>query len=335
MSDSAPSSASPNPTSSNKPVRSPVERVIVWGGIAILLGLLAFEARQKYSYEPTLTGLRNVLNDETDKGVKLSEVRKIIAGSPTEERIPHGRRVYHRILLKWPSLFKDYRVELIVESQGEDPLVAGFSTPGGTDPEPPEPPTREVIGGDSPTMPTGMMGGPGSGGGQQRGRGLIGIALRSEVASELKLTDEQKSKLTDLQSGAREAMQSLQSLSDGERSAAMKTLRDAQEKSVRETLEEPQFSRLLQLLWREAGLAAVERDDVAMALELSAEQRDKLKPILADRQAGMRTMFGAPPDVVEQKRKEWDDQSRAVLTEDQLKKWDELLGPPAPEPAAN
>ena len=136
MSDHSPISASQTPTPPDKKPRSPVERVIVWGGIAILLGVLAFEARQKYSYDPTVSQLRKLLSEDTEKYMKLSEIRPLIIGSPSEEKLPHARKAYHRINLKWPSLFKDYRVELIVESEGNDPLVAGFSTPGGTDPEP-------------------------------------------------------------------------------------------------------------------------------------------------------------------------------------------------------
>ena len=366
MPDPTPVPASQTPTPPSKKPRSPVERVIVWGGIAILLGILAFEARQKYSYDPTVSQLRKLLSDETEKYMKLSEVRPMIAGSPTEVRTPHDRKAYHKIDLKWPSLFKDYRVQLIVESEGDDPLVAGFSTPGGTDPEPvASPPTSTGTASAAPPMQmAGMMpmggpgmggpggggagrpgaagrpggagaGGPGAGmggGGPSRGRGLVAMAQREEVVAELKLNEEQTAKLTELQAGARGAFQALQGLPEDERAAAMKAMREGQEKSVSEILDEPQFGRLLQLVWRETGLASVERDDVAKALGLSDEQREKLSPILADRQSGQRDLRDAPPEVAAQKRKEWDDQLRAVLTEEQAQQWEGLLGPPAPEP---
>lgn len=370
MSDRPPVSTSENPTPPGKKPRSPVERVIVWGGIAILLGVLAFEARQKYSYDPTVSRLRKALTEDTEKYMKLSEVRQMIAGSPTWEQTPHDRRAYHRINLKWPSLFKDYRVELIVESEGTDPLVAGFSTPGGTDPEPvarvnPSPETSAAaaasaspmgmpmggMGGGGQGRPgaagrpggagmgggpaAGMGGGPGGGmgGGPQRGRGVIAMAQRAEVVAELKLTDEQVAKLAELQAGSRAGFQSAQALPESERAEALKTLREEQEKSVGELLDEPQFNRLRQLVWREAGLTAVERDDVAKALGLSDEQREKLRPLLADRQSAMREYFAAPPEILEKKRKEWDDLLRAALTDEQVKQWEELLGPPAPTPA--
>lgn len=182
-----------------------------------------------------------------------------------------------------------------------------------------------------------MGGGPSAGGmgggGAPRGRGLIAMAQREEIVAELKLTEEQTAKLTELQADSRSAFQTLQALPDDERAAAMKSMREAQEKSVSEVLDAPQFARLLQLLWRETGLASIERDDVAKGLGLSDEQREKLTPILADRQSGQRALREAPAEVVTQKRKEWDDQLRAVLTEEQAQQWEELLGPPAPEPA--
>ena len=362
MSDRPPMSASQTPTPPSKKPRSSVERVIVWGGIAILGCVLAFEARQKYSYDPTVSKLRKALSEDTEKHVKLSEIEKMISGSPTKVTSPHGSRLYNTIDLKWPSLFKDYRVQLIVEREDADPLVAGFTTPGGTDPEPVAKRTTSTE--TASAMPTMPMGGPGmggpsgrgpgrpgaagrpggggmgggqgaamGGGGPPRGRGLVAMAQREEVVSELKLTEEQTAKLTELQAGARGAFQALQALPEGERADAMKTMREGQEKSVSEILDEPQFARLLQLAWRETGLASVERDDVAKALGLSDEQREKLRPILADRQSGQRELRDTPPEVAAQKRKDWDDQLRAVHSDEQAKQWEELLGAPALEPA--
>jgi hypothetical protein len=182
-------------------------------------------------------------------------------------------------------------------------------------------------------MGPGGLGGPGGGGGQ-RGRGIIAIAQREEVVPELKLSEEQTSKLTELQTSSRGGFQALQALPEEERAAAMKTMREQQEQSVKEILDETQFSRLLQLMWRETGLASVERDDVAKSLGLSDEQRNTLKPILADRQSGLRALREAPPEVAAEKRKAWEDQLRAVLTEDQSKQWEELLGPALVAPAA-
>ena len=373
MSDHPPVSTSQTPTPPGKKPRSPVERVIVWGGIAVLGCVLAFEARQKYSYDPTVTQLRKVFSEDTEKYVKLSEIEKMISGSPSRATAPHERKSYKTIDLKWPSLFKDYRVQLIVENEGADPLVAGFTTPGGTDPEPVAKPANSnanAAASANPTMQGGMAGmgpmmgppggpgggrpgaagrpgvetaggppggGPPGGGGPPRGRGLLGLAQRGEVVAELKLTEEQTAKLTELQSGSREAFTAMQALPEDQRAEAMKTMREGLEKSVSEVLDEPQFARLLQLQWRETGLASLERDDVAKGLGLSEEQRDKLRPILADRQSGLRGLFSAPPEVAAQKRQEWDDQLRAVLTEEQLKQWEELLGPPEPAaaPAAN
>jgi len=360
MSDRPANAVSQTPTPSGKKPRNPVERVIVWGGIAVMLGVVAYEAVHKYAYDSTVSRMRKMVSDDTEKYMKLSEVRALIAGLPTEVKSPHERKAYNKLDFKWPSMFKDYRVQLIVEREGDDPLVAGFSTPGGIDPAeeaanreaPPSsdaahastpPPSLSSMaptggpsmGGRGPGRP-GAAGGPGAapgGGSAPRGRGLIAIAQREEVVAELKLTEEQTAKLAELQTAARGGFQALQAVPEAERPAAMKAMREGQEKSVSEVLDAPQFTRLLQLTWRETGLASVERDDVATGLGLSDEQREKLRPILADRQSGQRALREASPEEAAQKRKDWDDQLRAVLTEDQAKQWEELLGTPAPEPA--
>ena len=74
MSDNASSSNNaaagtpPNP-SSPKP-RNPVERAIVWGLIAVLVGVMLFEAKQKYAYP-----------DWLERRVKLAalEVRDLLS----------------------------------------------------------------------------------------------------------------------------------------------------------------------------------------------------------------------------------------------------------------
>ena len=140
MADPSPASPSPAPANkADKKPRSPVERVIVWGGIAVLGCLTLFEARQKYSYDPTVGQLKVVLKEVLIDGgepVKLSEVRKVIYGSPLETPMPDERNIYRQIQLKWPSLVKDYRVNLVVEAKGDDPIVFEFNTPGGTETDP-------------------------------------------------------------------------------------------------------------------------------------------------------------------------------------------------------
>ena len=134
MSDRPANAVSQTPTPSGKKPRNPVERVIVWGGIAVMLGVVAYESVHKYAYDSTVSRMRKMVSDDTEKYMKLSEVRALIAGLPTEVKSPHERKAYNKLDFKWPSMFKDYRVQLIVEREGDDPLVAGFSTPGGIDP---------------------------------------------------------------------------------------------------------------------------------------------------------------------------------------------------------
>lgn len=336
-----------------KKPRSPVERAIVWGGILILAGVLAFEARQKSSYGSSIDRVKKAFAEQelVDKHYTLTDVRQLIAGGPSETQSPHANKAWRRLEMKWPSLFKDYRMEFIMENDGENPLVITFSTPQGEDPEPTVPPGNETAGGPAahaPPMPMGgpgMMGmgggrgpgggGPGGGAGGRppRGRGMIAMALRDEVAEELKLSDNQRGKLTEIQEGQRGEMEKLRELPDDLRAEAMKQARAKTELAARDALDEAQFVRLRQLLWRELGLAALERDDAAEALGMNDEEKAKLRAVFVERQASQGGLRDASPDQMAEWRKQWEDRIRGVVTEAQLKQWEELLGSPAPAAA--
>jgi hypothetical protein len=347
MTDRAPGSLPSSPDNPSTPApkkpRSPVERAIVWGLIAVLGGIMAFEARQKMSYGSTLSRIQVAFRDDSEKQHTLSEVRRMISGSPRELQTPHARKSLRRMELHWASLFKDYRMELVFENEGDtDPFVLGFSTPQGTDPESvvvadDASSTPTLVGASPPGMgsassamprPGGTPGMGGGAGGQPRGRGMVALAQREDVVAELKLSEGQIAKLAELQASMRGAFMQLQGVPEDQRPDAMKKMREGTEQSVRESLDEAQFARLRQLLWRETGLAALERDDAATALGLINEQKEKLKPILSERQSALRELREAPADVVAQARQEWDERIRATLTEEQVKQWEELLGPP-------
>ena len=133
MSDNASSSNNaaagtpPNPAAP-KP-RNPVERAIVWGLIAVLVGVMLFEAKQKYAYTPSLNRITAAFKDDGEKSFKLSEVRQMLSGSPKETEIVSKGKFNRTIELQWLSLFKEYRLQLIVEKNVDDPVVMSFSTP--------------------------------------------------------------------------------------------------------------------------------------------------------------------------------------------------------------
>lgn len=347
------SSNDANPTPSSKPPRNPVERLIVWGGIAIISGITLMEAHAKTGHSWTITRLKKEFSDENDRYASWSRVQTFISGYPTHKPVSTGSTTRKNVLLTWPSLFKTYQIELVMENEGTDPLVLGFTTPGSVDelelagfPAPTDPSSggnvsqeqMELI---TPSLPPGFtpMGASGGGGGRPGGGGrgagggsrrlsLLSLALRPTVTTELKLTEEQSKKLAEVQENAQSAFMGLQSVPEEQRPQAMRELRDKQEATLREVVDEAQFTRLRQLYWRENGLASLERDDVATLLGLGSEERDKLKPVLDERQQELRGMRQASPQEISDKRAEWDTKLRELLTEDQRAKWKEALGAP-------
>ncbi len=342
MSDTAPDASAPQ-----KPKRNPVERVVVWGLILVLLGVLGFEAKQQYAYGAALKSLQDAFKaDDANSYHKLSDVRKMMGSSPKETALPVKTKLHRSLEFQWASLFKEYKLVLQTESIGDDPLVLSFETPNAEEPAQPTaspassapvaagPTTMPGMGGGGPAMgpPGGGPGGPGGqGGGQQRPRNLQGMAEREDVIAELKLTEEQVEKVKTAGRMMSGAMMNLQSVPQAERGAArLKAIADS-ETSVKDALQSDQYSRLMQLYWRDAGLVALEREDAAAAVSLTDEQKTKLREVLDERRKDLAGMREAPREEVDKKRKAWDEKLTAVLTEEQVKKWEEALGAPLPE----
>ncbi|HEX4412548.1 MAG TPA: hypothetical protein VH107_02900 [Lacipirellulaceae bacterium] len=158
-----------------------------------------------------------------------------------------------------------------------------------------------------PGPPPGGFGGPGGPGGFGGG-GLLGLAMRDEVQQELQLVDEQKDKVhalsDDMRTKVREEMgsmfQGLQGASDEDRRAKFDEIRTKfesinkdMEKKLDGVLLPHQLERLkqidLQNKMRQRGASALTGGDVAEALNLSDEQRDKLEKRAAEVQEELQT----------------------------------------------
>ena len=149
-----------------KKPRSPVERTLVWGGIAALLAVVLLEARAQQGYARTLEALSTRM--EGDVELTLDQAMPLLAFSPALSA-PTPSADGNEIKCSWFSLFKkgQYEITLIVNKDA-DPLLLSFTTP-----VPPEEPEEEAppavaSSGASSGPPGGMgmgMGGPGMGGG--------------------------------------------------------------------------------------------------------------------------------------------------------------------------
>jgi hypothetical protein len=125
-------SSAPSPA---KP-RSPIERAIVWGGILVLVVLVAIEFNWKRSHETALSSLlEKIKQDEmANTSLKAADVKAIVG-----ERVPRvenlsGRRLVSNAarveIYSWPTLNMLRKRELYVYygiGEGDDADVIGVT----------------------------------------------------------------------------------------------------------------------------------------------------------------------------------------------------------------
>jgi Spy/CpxP family protein refolding chaperone len=213
-----------------------------------------------------------------------------------------------------------------------------------------------VAGLASAQNPGGGRGGRGgAGGGQGRGFGggmgggvTIAMLLGNEgVQKELKLTDEQKSKVKEFSDAQRAKMAELRP-QGGEQPdvekirAAMKTASEAGDKFVKETLNADQQKRVVQIKYQAMlqvmGPNALTNDEVVKALTITDDQKDKFKTLGADmnkdRQELMQDARGTGDAATEARKKmttitkEYTAKAVDALTADQKKTWKDMTGEP-------
>lgn len=182
--------------------------------------------------------------------------------------------------------------------------------------------------------PAGRPGGPF--GGRLGGPMLMLVLLRNQqVQQELKLTDQQKQQLEQLGEQWREKMRGLRDLPPEERRQKVEGMRAEVEKQLSQILNEQQMKQLKQIALQVEGYAALERPEIADQVGLTKEQRQKIRDIL--RQAGekrreafqqgrsdRRAAFQRMREI-----RQWvDGEIEKLLTAEQKKKWQELVGAP-------
>jgi Spy/CpxP family protein refolding chaperone len=183
----------------------------------------------------------------------------------------------------------------------------------------------------------GMGGGPGGG---------LMLLTNKSVQEELKVDSAQAEKLNTLATGLREKQgeqfQKLQDLSQEERRAKMQEMGQAMAAEVRkgltEILKPEQVKRYDQIQLQQMGvLGAPGMPRVQEALNLTDDQRSKLRTIMEQQQESMREIFqggggGGDREAMMQKmtelRKKGNDKAMAVLTDAQKSSWNDLIGAP-------
>lgn len=123
---------------SDKPPRNPVERVIVWGLIGVLLVVMGIEARAQRGYAMSLDAFQTTFSDGEEVEITLDDARKLMALGPAEVKAPDEYGPYHfydYYRFSWFSLFKsgDYEITLKV-TDNDELTVISFSTPAAPQP---------------------------------------------------------------------------------------------------------------------------------------------------------------------------------------------------------
>jgi Spy/CpxP family protein refolding chaperone len=185
-------------------------------------------------------------------------------------------------------------------------------------------------------------------GGRGGGGGLAGLLQREEVIEELKLTPDQVAKVKEVAQKVRTKHEAdfsaLRDQSPSERAEKMqelnKTVTDEVLTGLSETLKPDQVKRIKEIELQTRGPAAFNDPEVAKALNLSDEQKTKIKSINEDLRAEMMSLRpqggagggGAGGGGAFQKmaaaRKDGMKKVEKVLNDDQKKTWHEMVGKP-------
>ncbi|WP_417393365.1 hypothetical protein [Gimesia sp.] len=119
--------------SNSQSKRNPLERLIVWGGITILLIIVGIEYRAKQSYDASIAALQKVANGVRD--VPIEEARELMVGYSQEHSSQSDDQGSKTYSYQWFSLFKGgtYQLRLV---EDEDHLLKAFDGPAfAEDPE--------------------------------------------------------------------------------------------------------------------------------------------------------------------------------------------------------
>lgn len=170
-------------------------------------------------------------------------------------------------------------------------------------------------------------------------RGGANLLQRAEVQTELKLTDEQKTKvasmLETLGEERRGRFQDLRDASAEERQKVMAQWQMEETKKVNAILNPDQQKRFRQISLQQEGPMALSRPDVADELKLTDDQKMKVqeaRAIMMEKQGVIREEAQGDREAMRSKmealRKETNDKIAAVLTDEQKTKWKEMCGTP-------
>lgn len=171
MNQETPQSPASNTPAAPKKSRSPVERIVVYSMIVVLLVLVGIQAHARFGYTMTLNNLRPRIDDEDPnvEALPITEIPEYIVGWPSRSEGEVSNTV-KSIEYRWTGLLgKSYGLTLTYNTLSEPYTVQGLASDDAAEPEDPfadEAAPAAEEGGDA-----GAEQGPGGGGGPGAGAG--------------------------------------------------------------------------------------------------------------------------------------------------------------------
>lgn len=168
------------------------------------------------------------------------------------------------------------------------------------------------------------------------GGGLATLLGNESVQKELKFTDDQKTKAKEFSDEQRAKMREAFGGGQPDREKMQELMKESNEKAekfVKDNLKPDQQKRITQIHYQTMGLAAFANEDVQKALNLTGEQKEKVKTLADDLRKDMQELRqgGFNQEMFQKMRtinKEYMTKAVDSLTADQKAKWKELTGEP-------
>jgi Spy/CpxP family protein refolding chaperone len=164
------------------------------------------------------------------------------------------------------------------------------------------------------------------------GGGTLFLLTQKSVQEELKLSDEQVKKVTELQEKQREGFQGFQDLSQEERRTKMQEMTKAQNEAIAKLLKPEQLKRAKQISLQQQvrfGIAfVVSNEEIAKELKITDDQKAKLEEIRGKMREEMQGL-GRDEEGAKKRQeimKATNEKVEGVLTAEQKAKLKELQG---------
>lgn len=151
------------------PARSPIERSVVWGLIAVLIVIVGWEFTAHLGYTKALRGFKErIAQSETGKSFLAADLPDVVGGKAPSSHEETSDSIYGRCIeevYKWNGPIRKRAIHVIL-TLGKDSEVVDYSTEGMTGPPTDDPDVNQPTGKEEKSAPAladpaGVMGAPG------------------------------------------------------------------------------------------------------------------------------------------------------------------------------